>query len=212
MAKSKNKKMEDKVKDTKQEEVENQKEQAEEVNAETQNEEVNDDEPQATNEETPEEESKEETEAKEEEPKGEINIDYKDKYIRLAAEFDNYKRRTARERMDLIKTANQDILVALLPVIDDLDRAKKSVEEATDIEAVKGGLDLIFNKFNEFLVQKGLKEVDALHQDFDTDLHEALTKIPAPEEKLKGKVVDVIQKGYTLNEKVVRFAKVVIGE
>jgi len=136
----------------------------------------------------------------------------KDKYVRLSAEFDNYRKRTLKEKMELSKSAGEDILISILPVVDDFDRAVKSVDEANDIVAIKEGVHLIYAKFKEFLNQKGVKEIDALHKEFDTDEHEALTKIPAPEEDLKGKVVDVIEKGYLLNEKVIRFSKVVVGE
>ena len=136
----------------------------------------------------------------------------KDKYVRLSAEFDNYRKRTLKEKMELSKSAGEDILISLLPVVDDFDRAVKSIDEANDIVAIKEGVHLIYAKFKEFLNRKGVKEIDALHKEFDTDEHEALTKIPAPEEDLKGKVVDVIEKGYLLNEKVIRFSKVVVGE
>jgi len=135
-----------------------------------------------------------------------------DKYLRLAAEFDNYKKRTLKERMELIKTAGENILVGLIPIIDDFDRAMQATSQAKDIEAVKQGLGLIYNKFNEFIKQKGIKEIEAISKDFDTDLHEAITKIPAPTAELKGKVVDVVEKGYFLNDKVIRYSKVVIGE
>lgn len=135
-----------------------------------------------------------------------------DKYLRLAAEYDNYRKRTLKERMDLTKTAGEDILVNILPVMDDFERALGSIDQAKDIGAVKEGIQLIYTKFKEFLKQRGIKEIDASEKEFDTDLHEAVTKIPAPDEKLKGKVVDVIEKGYYLHEKVIRFSKVVIGE
>ncbi len=135
-----------------------------------------------------------------------------DKYLRLSAEFDNYRKRTLKERMDLMKTAGEDILKNLLPVIDNIERAEQSVNDAKDIDAVKEGISLIKKNFINFTEQRGIKEIEAMGQEFDTDLHEALTKIPAPDETLKGKVVDVIEKGYTLNDKVIRFAKVVVGE
>lgn len=138
--------------------------------------------------------------------------EWQEKYIRLSADFDNFRKRTMREKMELIKTAGEDILVTILPVIDDFERAMKVMESATEVTAVKEGVELIYNKFNDTLSQKGLKAIDAQNQEFNTDLHEAITKIPAPDESLKGKVVDVIQKGYLLNDKVVRFAKVVVGE
>ncbi|HEX3008937.1 MAG TPA: nucleotide exchange factor GrpE [Bacteroidales bacterium] len=138
--------------------------------------------------------------------------EWQEKYIRLSADFDNFRKRTMRERMELIKTASEDTLVSILPVIDDFERAMKVMETATEVGAVKEGVTLIYNKFTDVLSQKGLKAIDAQNQEFNTDLHEAITKIPAPDESLKGKVVDVIQKGYTLQDKVVRFAKVVVGE
>ncbi len=130
----------------------------------------------------------------------------------MSAEYDNFRKRTLKEKIDLQKSANESLLEALLPVADDFDRALQSVDEAKDIEAVKEGLRLISGKFNGFLDQQGVKEIEAVNKAFDTDLHEAITKIPAPTKKLKGKVVDVIQKGYYLNEKVLRYSKVVIGE
>ena len=135
-----------------------------------------------------------------------------EKYIRLAAEYDNYRRRTLKEKMELAKTGGEKVLLNLLPVIDDFERALKSVETAENIDAVKKGIELIFGKFIDFLTNQGVKEIDALHQEFDTDVHEAVTKTPAPSEELKGKIVDVIEKGYYLNDKVIRFAKVIIGE
>ncbi len=136
----------------------------------------------------------------------------KDKYLRLSADFDNYRKRTLKEKMDLAKLAGEDIFVKILPVLDDLERALKSVEDAGDLKAVKEGIQLIYAKFADYLNQQGVREIEALHKEFDTDVHEAVTKIPAPEKKLKGKIVDVIEKGYVLNEKVIRYAKVVIGE
>lgn len=138
--------------------------------------------------------------------------EWQEKYIRLSADFDNFRKRTMREKMELIKTASEDTLVSILPVIDDFERAIKAMENVTEVVPVKEGVVLIYNKFNETLAQKGLKAIDAQNQEFNTDLHEAITKIPAPDESLKGKVVDVIQKGYMLQDKVVRFAKVVVGE
>ena len=138
--------------------------------------------------------------------------DLQDKYIRLMAEFDNFRKRTLKERMDQLKSAGDDILVSLLPVMDNFERGLQAMENATDVASVKQGVQLIYNKFSDFLSQRGVKSIDALRQDFDVDHHEAITKIPAPEEALKGKIVDVVQKGYILNDKVIRFAKVVIGE
>ena len=114
--------------------------------------------------------------------------------------------------MEMSKLAGEDIFLKILPVLDDLDRAMKAIQDSSDTEAVKEGMQLIYNKFKDYLNQQGVKEIEALHKEFDTDVHEAITKIPAENKKLKGKVVDIIEKGYFLNEKVIRFSKVVIGE
>ena len=135
-----------------------------------------------------------------------------DKYIRLAAEFDNYRKRTLKERIDIIKSAGEDIIINILPIVDDFERALDAMKDADDIDAVKEGVNIIYNKLLDFLKSRGVKEIDALNKDFDTDVHEAVTKIPAPDKKLQGKVVDVIGKGYYLNDKIIRFPKVVIGE
>lgn len=141
-----------------------------------------------------------------------VNLAINDKYLRLSAEFDNYRKRTLRERMELTKTAAESLLLSILPVVDDFERAMHSIDQGMDFEATKEGILLIYNKFKEFTQQNGITEIDAIGKEFNTDLHEALTKIPAPSEELKGKIVDVIQKGYYLNDKVIRFAKVVVGE
>ena len=147
------------------------------------------------------------------EPSAEEKLaELQDKYLRLSAEYDNYRKRTLKERIDLLKSGNEDLLTKALPVMDDFERAMQLIDDAKDITAVKEGLRLIYGKFGSFLSSEGVKEIDALHKDFDTDIHEAITKIPAPSKKLKGKVVDVVQKGYTLNDKIIRFSKVVIGE
>lgn len=138
--------------------------------------------------------------------------DMKDKHIRLQAEFDNFRKRTLKEKMELMKSGGESVLMNIIPVIDDLERALAAFSDVEDENPLKQGVTLIYNKFQEFLKQNGIKEIEAKEKDFDTDLHEAITKIPAPTEELKGKVVDVIQKGYQLHEKVIRFAKVVIGE
>ncbi|EFK55896.1 nucleotide exchange factor GrpE [Sphingobacterium spiritivorum] len=135
-----------------------------------------------------------------------------DKYTRLFAEFDNYKKRTSRERVELIQSAGKDVIAKLLSVLDDFDRALKSMETAQDVQSVKEGIDLVNNKFRKTLEQEGLKEMDVLGQPFDADLQEAITSIPAPSADLKDKVVDVIEKGYYLNDKVIRYAKVVVGK
>jgi molecular chaperone GrpE len=138
--------------------------------------------------------------------------DLQDKYIRMMAEFDNFRKRSLKERMELMKSAGEDILVNLLPIMDDFERGLQVMDTSTDVEAVKLGVQLIYNKFRDFLSQRGVKEIAAIKLDFNVDEHEAITKIPAPEEGLKGKVVDVVQKGYYLNDKVIRYSKVVIGE
>jgi molecular chaperone GrpE len=135
-----------------------------------------------------------------------------DKYLRLYAEFDNFKRRTAAERLELFKTANQEVLVALLPVLDDFERALRSMKTVSDINGVKEGVELVNGKLKNILTQKGLKQMDSLGKEFDSEFHEAVTNIPAPSDDLKDKVVDVLENGYFLNEKVVRFAKVVVGK
>lgn len=139
-------------------------------------------------------------------------LELKDKHIRLQAEFDNYRKRTLKERMELLKTASEGLLVSILPVIDDFDRAMQTLELVEEDSHIKDGLKLIYNKFQEFLKQNGVREIEAKGQNFNTDLHEAIIKIPAITEELKGKVVEIVQKGYYLNDKVIRFPKVVIGE
>lgn len=135
----------------------------------------------------------------------------KDKYIRLFSEFDNYRRRTAKEKLDLLQTAGERIMVALLPVIDDFNRAENSLESG-DLEAISEGIKLIADKFDKTLKGEGLKKMETEPgTDFDTELHEAVTQIPAPSKKLKGKIVDTIEDGYFLGDKVIRHAKVVIG-
>jgi molecular chaperone GrpE len=136
----------------------------------------------------------------------------KDKYLRLFAEFDNYKRRSSKERMELIQTAGKEIITELLDVLDDCDRAEKQLQTTDDIAQIKEGIQLVFNKFRSKLQAKGLKAMDSLHKDFDVEKHEAITEIPAPTKDLKGKVVDDVQKGYYLNDKIIRFAKVVVGK
>lgn len=136
----------------------------------------------------------------------------KDRYLRLFAEFENYKKRTGRERIELFRTASQDVMVALLPVLDDFDRALKEIEKGTN-EDVLTGVELISNKLRETLRVKGLESIDTKHGEvFDAEIHEAVTQIPAPDKKLKGKIIDVLEKGYTLGEKVIRYPKVVIGQ
>ena len=134
-----------------------------------------------------------------------------DKYLRLYAEFDNFRRRTIKEREEARKTEGKDVIVALLPVLDDFERALRSMENVTDVVPVKEGVALIQHKLKNILAQKGLKEMQSIGNPFDADLHEAITSIPAPTDDMKGKVVDEMEKGYELNERVVRFAKVIVG-
>jgi molecular chaperone GrpE len=134
-----------------------------------------------------------------------------DKYLRLSAEFDNYRKRTLKEKMEISKYASEDILLKILPFMDDFDRALKHLNESTDYEGMKSGIELIYSKFGDFLKQNEVKEIEALNSNFDVDIHEAVAKSPA-EEKMKGKIVDVVLKGYYLQDKVLRFAKVVVGE
>ena len=136
----------------------------------------------------------------------------KDKYIRLYSEFENFRRRTAKERLELINTASEDLIVALLPVMDDFERAQKALEESEDHKASQEGFELIFNKFSNILKQKGLKAMETeTGSEFNTEYHEAISQMPVEKKKMKGKVFDVVEKGYMLDEKVIRFAKVVIG-
>ncbi|MBX2946611.1 MAG: nucleotide exchange factor GrpE [Cyclobacteriaceae bacterium] len=135
----------------------------------------------------------------------------KDKYLRLYSEFENFRRRTAKERLELIQTANESLIVSLLPVIDDFERAEKAMQGADSKELE--GFQLIYNKLKKVLEQSGVKSMDLkAGSDFNTDVHEAITQVPAPEETLKGKIVDVVERGYLLNDKVIRFAKVVVGQ
>ena len=134
-----------------------------------------------------------------------------DKYLRLYAEFDNFRRRTQKERAEARETEGKELLVALLPVLDDFERAQRSMEKAVDVAPVKEGVTLIQNKLKNILSQKGLKEMESVGAPFDADLHEAITNIPAPTDDLKGKVIDEMEKGYYLKDRVIRFAKVVVG-
>ena len=135
----------------------------------------------------------------------------KDDYIRLMAEFDNYRRRTSQEKLELVSTASTETIKGLLPVLDDCERALAVLKESKDSEAAKEGTELIYNKLMSYLKSKGLAVIEAAGQPFDTDLHEAVAQFPVPEEDKKGKVFDVVQTGYTLNGRVIRFAKVVVG-
>lgn len=137
--------------------------------------------------------------------------DANDKYLRLYAEFDNFRRRTVKEREEARKTEGKDVIVALLPVLDDFERALRAMDNATEVTSVKEGVALIQHKLKNVLSQKGLKEMKSVGEEFNADIHEAITSIPAPSDDMKGKVVDEMEKGYELNEKVIRFAKVIVG-
>jgi len=136
----------------------------------------------------------------------------KDKYIRLFAEFDNFRRRNAKERIELIQTAGKDIIISLLDVLDDCDRAEKQMQHSEDIMQIKEGIQLVFNKLRHTLIAKGLKPMESINADFDVEKHEAITEVPAPTDDMKGKVMDEVTKGYLLNDKIIRFAKVVVGK
>ena len=136
----------------------------------------------------------------------------KDKYLRLVAEFDNYRKRTAKERIELIQTAGREVISSLLDVLDDAERAEKQLQNTSDVPKALEGVQLVFNKLRSVLQSKGLKQMESAHTDFDVEKHEAITEIPAPNDQLKGKVVDEVQKGYYLNDKLIRFAKVVVGK
>ena len=136
----------------------------------------------------------------------------KDKYLRLSAEFDNYRKRTMKEKAELILNGGEKSLSSILPVVDDFERAIKTMETAKDVKAVKEGIELIYNKFMATLAQNGVKVIETKDQPLDTDYHEAIAVIPAPSEEQKGKILDCVQTGYTLNDKVIRHAKVVVGE
>ncbi len=150
------------------------------------------------------------TESIEQQLQDKIN-ELNDKYIRLYSEFDNYRKRTQKEKVELHKTAGEDVFKALLPVLDDFERAVNAMNEAKEVDAVKEGVELIYNKLKNNLQQKGLAAMESKGQVFDADIHEAITNIPAPTEDLKGKVVEEVEKGYSLNGKVIRFAKVIVG-
>ena len=136
----------------------------------------------------------------------------KDKYLRLSAEFDNYRKRTLKEKAELIKNGGEKTLTAILPVLDDFERALKNMEASEETKAMKEGVELIFSKFQKILGQEGLQKIETEGQAFDTDFHEAIALIPAPSEDLKGKILDCVQTGYMLNEKVIRHAKVAVAQ
>ena len=136
----------------------------------------------------------------------------KDKYLRLVAEFDNYKKRTVKERLDLINTAGKETIAAILPVLDDFDRAKKSADDDASNEIFSEGVTLVYNKLHGMLKSKGLSPMESTGLEFDPELHEAITEIPAPSEDMKGKIIDTIETGYLLHDKIIRHAKVVVGK
>ena len=135
-----------------------------------------------------------------------------DKYLRLYAEFENFRKRSSREKVEYFSTASSEIIIALLPVLDDFDRAIKNNETVTDVSVVKEGFQLIYTKLNQILESKGLKAIDAMNQPFDYDMHEAIANVPVDDPALKGKVIDQVEKGYALNDKVIRFPKVAVGQ
>lgn len=135
----------------------------------------------------------------------------KDKYLRLYADFENFRRRTAKEKLELISTASEGLMVTLLPVVDDFERAMQALESTTDVAAAKEGINLIYTKLSKILEGKGLKPMVSKGEPFNADLHESVTQFPAPTDDLKGKVIDEIEKGYLLNDKVIRYAKVIVG-
>jgi molecular chaperone GrpE len=136
----------------------------------------------------------------------------KDKFLRKVAEFDNFRRRSAKERLELTQTAGREVITGMLDVLDDCDRAQKQLETTGNIDQIKEGVMLVFNKLRNVLQAKGLKAMETIGKDFDADLHEAITEIPAPTRELKGKVVDEVMRGYYLNDKIIRHAKVVVGK
>lgn len=138
--------------------------------------------------------------------------EWQDKYMRLSAEFDNFRKRTLKEKLNLIDSASEDVIKCLLPVIDDMDRAMEANKVTEDIIAVKSGVDLVYKKFYDTLTGKGLTEIKAMGEPFDTDMHEAVARFPVENKKQKGKVIDVVEKGYKLKDKVIRFSKVIVGE
>lgn len=189
----------------KNEEAENQQQEAE-----TQTEETNSAENAGEEKET--EISEEEKIAKELEETKQALEDYKDKYLRLSAEFDNYRKRTMKEKAELIKNGGEKAISAILPILDDLERALQNMQKADDVKAMYEGIDLIYQKFLKNLGHEGLEKMNPVGEAFDTDFHEAIALVPAPEEAQKGKVLDCVQTGYKLNDKVIRHAKVVVAQ
>ena len=156
--------------------------------------------------------AEEEKLAQELEEANKVIEEQKDKYLRLSAEFDNYRKRTMKEKAELILNGAEKTISSILPILDDFERALKNMETATDVAAVKEGVELIYNKFMSVLGQDGVKVIETKDKPLDTDFHEAIAVIPAPDKSLKGKILDCVQTGYTLNDKVIRHAKVVVGE
>lgn len=156
--------------------------------------------------------TEEENLAQELEEANKVIEEQKDKYLRLSAEFDNYRKRTMKEKAELILNGAEKTISSILPIVDDFERALKNMETATDVAAVKEGVELIYNKFMSVLGQDGVKVIETKEKPLDTDFHEAIAVIPAPDKSLKGKILDCVQTGYTLNDKVIRHAKVVVGE
>lgn len=156
--------------------------------------------------------AEEEKLARELEEANKVIEEQKDKYLRLSAEFDNYRKRTMKEKAELILNGAEKTISSILPIVDDFERALKNMETATDVAAVKEGVELIYNKFMSVLGQDGVKVIETKEKPLDTDFHEAIAVIPAPDKSLKGKILDCVQTGYTLNDKVIRHAKVVVGE
>lgn len=156
--------------------------------------------------------TEEEKLAQELEEANKVIEEQKDKYLRLSAEFDNYRKRTMKEKAELILNGAEKTISSILPIVDDFERALKNMETATDVAAVKEGVELIYNKFMSVLGQDGVKVIETKDKPLDTDFHEAIAVIPAPDKSLKGKILDCVQTGYTLNDKVIRHAKVVVGE
>lgn len=210
----KNKDLKDQAEDMEQENKDTEAQGTEENVADASTESTTETEEQEATEESTDE--KEEASTEEEAPKiktpEEQISELNDKYLRLYSEFDNYRKRSNREKVDIIKSASSDVIKELLPVLDDFERAIKANEDVTEAEPIKEGMQLIQQKLAGLLERKGLKPMDSIGKDFDVDHHEAITEIPAPSDDMKGKVVDAIEKGYFLNDRVLRFAKVVVGK
>jgi molecular chaperone GrpE len=168
--------------------------------------------------ETPESEQESENDAVSDEANTELAVlqknlaESQDKYLRLAAEFDNYRKRTMREKMELIQTAGESLLTDILPLVDDFERGIEAAAKAEDMDSVRDGIGLLYNKLNDFLTNHGVKEIKSMNEPFDADWHEAVANIPATSDDMKGKILAVTLKGYTLNDKIMRYPKVVVGE